>query len=339
MGGGGGFAGSGGNTIDVGEETVVRFEEWKPELGLHARAVLKHKVANPDDVCLESLKLLWLGRQNEAKLRLAHIPAMGENDTVALQDISLPSVAGDKSMSEDVSSSSVLRRSNAVINFCSGPTLLKGLNPKKRVLWSSALLVSRALGRCGIEIPSMRILQRIADPNYEEKHNTSDISNGGSKSSEAYGAQSSESSIFDSFDTAQPQRRQTKSVQQATASSSIFDTFDPAPSSQPASSIFDSFDTAPQKPKPAPSQPASIFDSFDTAPQKPKPAPMQTTDMSSSIFDSFDTAPQKPKPAPKQAAMSSSIFDSFDAAPQKPKPTPSQPASIFDSFDTAPQKP
>ena len=339
MGGGGGFAGSGGNTIDVGEETVVRFEEWKPELGLHARAVLKHKVANADDVCLESLKLLWLGRQNEAKLRLAHIPAMGEN-TVALQDISLPSVACDTSMSEDVSSSSVLRRANAVINFCSGPTLLKGLNPKKRVLWSSALLVSRALGRCGIEIPSMRILQRIADPNYEEKPNTSDISNGGSKSSEAYGAQSSESSIFDSFDTAQPQRRRTKSVQQATASSSIFDTFDPAPSSQPASSIFDSFDAAPQKPKPAPSQPASsIFDSFDAAPQKPKPAPKQAA-MSSSIFDSFDAAPQKPKPTLSQPA---SIFDSFDTAPQKPKSAPKQAAdmssSIFDSFDAAPQKP
>ncbi|KAL7498560.1 hypothetical protein ACHAWT_006431 [Skeletonema menzelii] len=324
MGGGGGFAGSGGNTIDVVEETVVRFEEWKPELGPHARAVLEHNAANADDVCLESLKLLWLGRQNEAKLRLAHIPTMGENDTFALQDISLPSVAFHTSVSEDATSSTVLHRANAVIDFCSGPMLLKGLNPKKRVLWSSALLVSRALGRCGIEIPSMRILQGIADPLYEERPVSSHSSNGNAKSSAmASGAQSSASPIFDSFDTT---RYQTQFPQEAAASSSILHTNDPAPPSQPASSIFDSFDAAPQKPKPVPKQTAdmssSIFDSFDAAPQKPKPVPKQTADMSSSIFDSFDAAPQKPKPVPKQTAdMSSSIFDSFDAAPQRPKAT------------------
>ena len=303
MGGGGGFAGSGGITMEIGEESVVKFEDWKPELGPNARAVLKYKAANADDdVCLESLKLLWLGRQNEAKLRLAHMPAMGENDAVTLQDLSLPSVACDTSISEDSSSSSVLRRANAVINFCSGPTLLKGLNPKKRVLWSSALLVSRALGRCGIEIPSMRILQRIADPLYEEKFTPSDTnageSNGGPKSSGVLSSAAS-SSIFDSFDTAPPQRKQTKPVQQATASSSIFDSYDAAPSSrpcQPSSSIFDSFDAAPQKPKPASLQNSSIFDSFDAAPQKPKPASSQSGEMASSIFDSFDNvAPQKPK--------------------------------------------
>jgi hypothetical protein len=329
MGGGGGFAGSGGISIDISNENVVKFEEWEPDLGSNARAVLEHKAANAvDDVCLESLKLLWLGRRNEAKLRLAHIPAMGESNAVILQDLSLPSVAYDTTVSEDSSSSSVLRRANAVINFCSGPTLLKGLNPKKRVLWSSALLVSRALGRCGIEIPSMRILQRFADPLYDEKSKPSDTNAaeryGGTKLSDASMANSSaaSSSIFDSFDTAPSQRKQTKPAHQVIPSSSIFDSYAPAPPSQPASSIFDSFDAVPQKPKSSiPAQPASIFDSFDTAPQRLKPAPSQTDNMSSSIFDSFDVAPQKPKPAPKQSDdMSSSIFDSFDVAPQKPKP-------------------
>ena len=348
MGGGGGFAGSGGNVVDVGEEIVVKFEEWKPELGPNTRSVLKFKAANgSDDTCLECLKLLWLGRRNEAKLRLAHIPGLGKKKTATLRDLSLPSVSCGACTLESSSGRSVLRRSNAVIDFCSGPMLLKALNPKKRVLWSSALLVSRALGRCGIEIPSMRILQRVADPLYEEKPE-SDTSKRETTPIGMPGAQSSPaSSIFDSFDTAPPRNP----AQKATGPSSIFDSFDAAPqkakstpSSQPTS-IFDSFATAPQKPKVDTGTSSSIFDSFGTAPQKPKSTQKDNGDMSSSIFDSFDAAPQKPKQPPKQqnGGMSSSIFDSFDAAPQKSKQAPKVDAgtssSIFDSFDTAPQKP
>ncbi|KAL7458931.1 hypothetical protein ACHAWC_010739 [Mediolabrus comicus] len=311
MGGGGGFAGTG-STIDDVKVSVDKFEDWTPKLGANATAVLSQKGLNTEkDVCLDSLKLLWLGRPNEAKLRLAHTTETVNGRVAALQDLSLPSVACDMSMKE--SNTTVLRGANAVINFCSGPMLLKGLNPKKRVLWSSALIVSRALGRSGIEIPSMRILQRVADPLYEEKSSNSgsSVKQNGVESSSVLGDKSSaaSSSIFDSFDTAPPQRNQTNPIQEAnTPSSSIFDSFDAAPSKtrsahvkdEPAPSIFDSFDTAPQKAKQ--SQPTSIFDSFDTAPQKPKPSAKQSDDMASSIFDSFDAAPQKPKLAAKQSA-------------------------------------
>jgi len=318
MGGGGGFAtgignniGGGGNLVEAYEEDTIKFDCWKPKLGKSARTVLLPKDPPADDVCFESLHLVWLGRPNEAKLRLSHLSA-NNRDAKDSEDLSFPPIFGTDESSETLENT-VLKRANEIINFCAGPTLLKRMKPKKRVLWTSALLVSRALSRCGIEIPSMRILLQIADPAYEEDEST----NLGVQAAKKTSSNDTTSSIFDSYGAAPPRAKPTAPK--------------PSQTDPMSSSIFDSFDSAPPKPKPTapkPSQPdpmaSSIFDSFDAAPPKPKPAapkPSQTDPMSSSIFDSFDAAPPKPKtaaPKPSQSdPMSSSIFDSFDTAPQK----------------------
>ena len=333
MGGGGGFAGDSGggsNFSDETEDDTIKFDSWEPKLDKIARSVLLPRDP-PDerDVCFESLQLLWLDRPNEAELRLSHMPASCDKLSTT-EDLPFPCAFNAKN------SSTVLKKANEVINLCASPILLKRLRPKKRVLWASALLVSRALNRCGIEIPSMRILQ-IADPSYPED-GTPKI-----KKSVVQAAKKSSNTttlIFDSYDAA-PQKPKATSI---TDSSSIFDSFDVAPprphKPEPpeSSSIFDSFDAAPQKQKTEPQTKSSIFDSYDVAPSKPKTEQPPTP----SIFDSFDTAPQKSKHEPPP--ISSSIFDSFDTAPQKPKApqktevASSTPSSIFDSFDTAPQK-
>ena len=341
MGGGGGFAGNvtGGSSLsDEAEDETIQFDSWEPKLGKSARSVLLAKDPPGDqrDICFESLQLLWLNRPNEAKLRLSYMPASDKLSGM-VGDVLFPcSFATEET---------VLKKANEVINFCACPTLLKRMRPKKRVLWTSALLVSRALSRCGIEIPSMRILL-LADPDYQDDYCSKKRVDQAAKKPNGT---SSSSSIFDSYDVAPPNPMTAPQKQ-------------PVTNAMP-SSIFDSFDAAPPKKPLAPIKPpqtdlmssSSIFDSFDAAPPKPKsvPKPPQTDPMSSSsIFDSFDAAPPKPKSVPKPPPMdpmssSSSIFDSFDAAPPRPKqaaikpppqtkPTPS--SSIFDSFDTAPQK-
>ncbi|KAL9182531.1 hypothetical protein ACHAXT_013183 [Thalassiosira profunda] len=357
MGGGGGFA-SGSSDHNVGadslaqeDEGTVKFDCWRPDLGRSARSVLLTKDSSTDasteDVCFEALKLLWLERPNEATLRLSHMPPRASDDagkeSASYQDVAFPSALCDDDK-ENSTNASVLKAANAIIDFCSGPSLLKRMKPKKRVLWTSALLVSRALGRCGIENPSMHILLQVADPAYDEEEvgTTPPHSGPPNDTQPQVPSTSAPSSIFDSFDAAPPKP---KPKQVATPS-------------QPASSIFDSFDAAPPKPMPAMPQQAqsdsmasSIFDSFDAAPPRPQPTapkPTPSDPMSSSIFDSFDAAPAKPKqvpPKPPSDPMASSIFDSFDAAPPKPKPAAPKPSpadsmssSIFDSFDTAPQK-
>ncbi|KAL7542167.1 hypothetical protein ACHAXR_013156 [Thalassiosira sp. AJA248-18] len=369
MGGGGGFAGSGsiigGASPIVAEEETIKFDSWKPTLGKHARSVLLPKDSPDKDICFESLQLLWLGRPNEATLRLSHLPASGAaKKNVTDEDLPFPPVFSSSEPADVSENTRVLKKTNEIINFCSGPTLLKRMKPKKRVLWTSSLLVSRALSRCGIDIPSMRILLQFADPSYkEDDSNESDNAQQFGTAQVKVQSSSTPSSIFDSYDTApaKPKPGSPKQPEAGAMPSSIFDSFDAAPpkpkaapklpSNPMSSSIFDSFDAAPPKPKAAPKPPSdpmssSIFDSFDAAPPKPKAAPKPPSDpMSSSIFDSFDAAPPKPKAVPKPPSdpMSSSIFDSFDAAPPKPKAAPNPPSdpmssSIFDSFDSAPQK-
>ncbi|KAL7553577.1 hypothetical protein ACHAWF_016877 [Thalassiosira exigua] len=380
MGGGGGFAGGGGSMggagglVEAEGESAVKFDDWKPDLRKSARSVLLSKdQENEADTCFEALQLLWLGRLNEARLCLS-FSEIRKGNAAAGVDLPFPLGFSMAKLAESSAnaSSAVLKKANEIVNFCTGPSLLKRMRPKKRILWTSALLVARALGRCGMEVSSLRILSQVADPAYEEE--------GGETTSVSVNTPSSgaPSSIFEAYDAAPTKPGPTNLSKQPGAAalkqSSIFDSFDAAPakpkaaapkpseSNPTSSSIFDSFDTAPPKKKPEPASPkpsqsdsmsSSIFDSFDAAPPKPKSTPAkssQSDSMSSSIFDSFDAAPPKPKPAPTKASesdpMSSSIFDSFDAAPPKPKPTPPKPSqsdpmssSIFDSFDAAPPMP
>ena len=316
MGGGGGFAGSGSTYGGGGawetEDETEKFDLWTPKLGRSARSVLLPNVTpGEEDIYFESLQLLWLGRSTESMLRLAHVPTNTNSLTV---DFSFPIDLSSRAIAK----TSVLDMANNIMNFCSGPTLLKRLNPKKRVLWSSALLVSRALSRCGIEVPSTNILTQCADPTYKGDAAKTGANDENIKSSNAIAPP-------------RPMYSNDNIV-----SSSLFESFNAAPSKPPK----------PTLPDPSPS---SIFDDFDTAPSKTKLSAaksIQPDSHSSSIFDSFD-APPRPKhsaPNPSSDPMNSSIFDTFAAVPPRPKPTPPTQAapmtsSIFDSFDTAPQKP
>ncbi|EJK68230.1 hypothetical protein THAOC_10610, partial [Thalassiosira oceanica] len=370
MGGGGGFAGPGfSSEFSTSREEaskVVKFDRWSPKLSKSSRLVLKPSQSNRDDVCFDAIQLLWLGRPNEAKIRLSYCtpPKPGLKNGISLVDLPLPPCFS----SESVEETTLVQKANQIINLSSSPFLLKRLKPKKRVLWSSALQVSRALSHCGIEIPSIRILHQAADPEYIEEtcvgvppeKEEESLGRKSAAPSSTFDSKPKPSSIFDSYDA--PVQKP-KPQPDPMASSSIFAGFDAAPAKprpQPAddtmaSSIFDSFDAAPPKPKPKPpSQPAadpmssSIFDSFDALPPKPKPQskpqPVTDTMASSSIFDSFDAAPQRHKTQPKSQpaadpmAASSSIFDSFDAAPQRPKSQAKPQPSIFNSFDAAPPK-
>ncbi|KAL3804783.1 hypothetical protein ACHAWO_005312 [Cyclotella atomus] len=332
MGGGGGFAGSGSvvdNSLDV-EDNSQPFHQWHPGLGLNARSVLQPDIQDSieGDNCFDCLQLLWLDRPNDAMLRLAHMPADRTNSPSVL-DCVAPLVS---SPGGELSITDMVKRTNAIINFCSSPTLLKGLQPQRRVLWSSVMIVSRALNRCGIEIPSLRIALDVGDSVYinETQSQSKKKANTSATNGVHYPAtDTTSSSIFDSFGAPPPKAK-------------------PQPASDPtASSIFDSFDAPPPKAKAQPAadpMASSIFDSFDAPPPKPKAHSTATDPMSSSIFDSFDVPPPKPKTTPSDP-MASSIFDSFDAAPPRPKataqPVASDPmtSSIFDSFDAVPPGP
>ena len=171
MGGGGGFAGSGFSsevpTSSDEDSKVVKFDKWSPKLSKSSRLVLKPSQSNKDDVCFDAIQLLWLGRPNEAKIRLSYCtpPKPGLKNGAALVDLPLPPCLSSESSDE----LTLVQKANQIINLSSSPFLLKRLKPKKRVLWSSALQVSRALSHCGIEVPSWRILQQAADPEYTEE--------------------------------------------------------------------------------------------------------------------------------------------------------------------------
>jgi len=318
MGGGGGFAGArniGDDDLDQEEDETVKFNSWEPMLGKIACSALSTgDPSGGEDICFESLRLLWLGRPHESKLRLSQMNMTTNRASEYIdsaEDLSFPLSFGTEDEAI-FSAATILKKANQIINFCTGPTLLKRMKPDKRVLWTSALLVSRALSRCGIEIPSIRILLS-AGQLYEVEATAS-----GNQTAKLI---DTSSSIFDSYDDL-PQKlkpvAQTKSAADAKPSS-----------------IFDSYEVVHPKPKPAVlTQPDpvsfSIFDSYDAAPPKPKlaaPKPTQPDPMTSSIFDSYEVAPPKPKPAAPNSTqldpVTSSIFDSYDASP--PKPTPAAP--------------
>ena len=304
MGGGGGFAVVGhveddDMSQDDDDDETVKFDSWKPMLGASARSTLLSKFpAEDEDICFESLHLIWLGRRQESMLRLSHMQAnYSSDDNYLVEDLSLPLSLG---ADENTSATSILKKTNQVINLCVGPALLKRMNPEKRVLWTSALRVSRALSRCGMEVQAIRILLQSADHIYQEG-NTATIDAPPPKSkplAQTKPVAAKSYSIFDSYDVAPPKPKPAASIQS-----------DPM-----TSSIFDSFDTAPPQPKPAPSQPAqsdsmtsSIFDSYDVPPSKPK----STTLKPLSIFDAYDALPPKSTPAASPARHSSKTTSEF----------------------------
>ena len=318
MGGGGGFAGArniGDDDLDQEEDETVKFNSWEPMLGIIASNALSTKdPSEGEDICFESLRLLWLGRPHESKLRLSHMNTTanrGSENNDSAEDLSFPLSFGTEDEAI-FSAATILKKANQIINFCTGPTLLKRMKPEKRVLWTSTLLVSRALSRCGIEIPSIRILLS-AGQLYEVE-----VTASGTQTAKTHVLKDNSSSIFDSYDDL-PQKLKPVARPKSAA--------DAMPSS-----IFDSYEVAPPKPKPAVlTQPdpvsSSIFDSYDAAPPKSKPAapkPTQPDPMTSSIFDSYEVAPPKPMPAAPNSTQpdptTSSIFDSYDPAPPKPKP-------------------
>ncbi|KAL7521427.1 hypothetical protein ACHAWX_006106 [Stephanocyclus meneghinianus] len=361
MGGGGGFAGSGGVLNE--EDNTVKFRDWRPCLGASARGVLIPHISSLDgDNCFDCLQLLWLDRPNDAMLRLAHMTVIRETDDAIINDCVVPFISAcTPEESETSGYSGMVKRANAVINFCSGPSLLKVLNPHKRILWSSALLVSSALNRCGIEVPSMRILAEIDNIYDDESNVNGQVKSEKDSSYEIHGAYHVSSnktlSIFDSNNVSSPKLEAKAQPVSDYMSSSIFDSFD-APSPKPkatrqpvpdslSSSIFDAFDAPKPKPKPKPqhasdSMSSSIFDAYDSTPPKSTAKTQPSTDIvSSSIFDSFDPPPRKPKVTQQPASdiMSSSIFDAFDAPPPKPKAKPQSASdnissSMCDSLDS-----
>eukprot|EP00804_Cyclotella_cryptica_P003754 CCRYP_008920-RA/>CCRYP_008920-RA protein AED:0.01 eAED:0.01 QI:160/1/1/1/1/1/3/904/3233 len=364
MGGGGGFAGSGSvsNSPVDAEDDPIKFCEWSPCLSTNARDLLIPHIKNSPngDNCFDCLQLLWLNRPNDAMLRLAHMTANRETDDTIIHDCVTPFISSCEAVSSETSAaswcSSIVKRANAVINFCSGPSLLKVLKPQKRILWTSALLVSSALNRCGIEIPSIRILIEIANPHEDEKYIKSQVKSEKESLSEVHRA-CPQGSPHD----APPVKAKAKAQPVSDVmSSSIFDAFDAPPPklkvkehhvSDMSSSIFDAFDAPQPKPKAKPqtasdNMSSSIFDAFDSLPPKSEAKHQPASgNMSSSIFDSFDVPPPKPKTKPQPASdiMSSSIFDAFDAPPPKPKAKPQPasdtvPSSILDSLDAPASK-
>ena len=327
------------------------FSNWKPKLGdvstrlLGERAVISDV---PEDCSVEIILLFWLGKNVDAVYCLA-----GENN-----EIYESPVAFNKEY-DSCNGSAALEKTNTLMNFTSKSFLLHQIKTGKRLRWRSALLLSRALRRRGLELAAMQTLLEHTKEETEDGEEdihlipTSDSETVPRSSFEGGNLQQAKSSIFDSFDVPPPKaNKKTIPYGGSGMNSSIFDSFDAAPpvkkkpASDPSatnSSIFDSFDTAPPVKNPASSNSAmtsSIFDTFDVpTPKKPVPPPPVTANMESLIFDSFSAPPQKSKPTEtpyiQSGEISSSIFDSFDA-PIPSKNVSNQESgtgSIFDASD------
>lgn len=346
MGGGGGYGSS--TTTDTLIDDV--FDDWIPKLGKASKGLLRDRGLElaKEDPCFRAIQLMWLARKEEAARELAEMdaadtafpqsfdkPIKNVSETKQSQLVSFPFHAPVKMTSESANDR-VLKKANKIVDFVSRPFLLHAMKSSVRSRWASTLLVSHALSRRGIELPSVRCL--LHNTNQDDLDNDDPTEATGKTSSISTGTGSAMQSLASgTFD------RSSKSTQNV--NSSIFDSFNAAPQRVtdqiPSSSIFDSFDT----PRPfakqhinsyAGNMSSSIFDNFDAAPPKPKPAD-HAGQVVSSIFDGFDGPPPKPKLPTGQT--SSSIFDSFDAAPPKSKPqvapqTNHAISSIFDSFDT-----
>ena len=340
------------------------FTDWAPELGPVTKNVLEQRGLDmaKNDPCFKATILIWLSKPIEAARCLSGSSKISKEVANDNSDVIVPPSFdqfsfGTKNVNilpclsppindSTLSFERVIIKSNILISFHAAPFLLKVMKSDKRLLWSSALNVSRALCRRGLELSSVQmLLQYTNSSDFEEENDKMDsLKNKDESSPSAFKsrdaspskANPTQSSIFDSFDTA-PQKP--KPIQ-----SSIFDSFEtapPQPKTTPAqSSIFDSFDTAPQKPKPTPTQ-SSIFDSFNTAPSIISTEQSSQNDMSSSIFDSFTIAPRKPKNVSLDSTnetgeLSSTTYNSFNTPVNNraTSHTSEISSSIFDSFDS-----
>jgi hypothetical protein len=332
-GGGGGYAST--PPVVAAVEAPIKeedFEKWVPRLKAGARNLLLDRglAHSEKDNCLTAVQLMWLGQRDEASCWLtglsrdtggtSKLPDVGDGFLPAIFDLPVETRGYPSSPTTSLRPSlRVCSRVNALLDFLSGPLLLRTMGASKRPKFASALTLSSILIRSGIELPSVQSLLRHSD---RESMTEEKVEIGDEETKEMSMPNPQQaSSIFDEFDV--PARQ-------------------PKPAAQAQSSIFDDFSRAPLKQTTATSSSggmnSSIFDSFDATAKPSRPA--NNGQMQSSIFDTFD-APPPPKKAAGNAApepMQSSIFDSFDAAPPPKKTTVTKPAesSIFADFDTAP---
>eukprot|EP00957_Ditylum_brightwellii_P209077 15360199-Ditylum_brightwellii.AAC.1 len=118
IGGGAGFAGSAmmsGSTFHSGSETVdeVKYENWNPVISDDARKLLNGhgaKIAK-DDTCLETLRLIWLGRCDDASLCLSGCSVNEEDGKVVTDDLAVPPSFGTHDPSSQQRSSAMNRMS------------------------------------------------------------------------------------------------------------------------------------------------------------------------------------------------------------------------------------
>ena len=258
MGGGGGFAGTSFAPASEMPPDDVTFHKWCPQIGEGARNLLTLRglLMVSDDPFLEAVQHLWLGHQSEAGMCLARLP-------VSSVDVVVPPVFDVATSAKTAAkyacvNDRIIAKVNKIINFTSAPLLLKRMKTSQRVRWASALLVSRALQRRGIELPSMRtLLQTTEDNDYVPSFSVGEERE--TPSSEILSASATkdgipQSSMFEFVGAAQKPKL-------------------PAPhesaSEEMSSSIFDSFDAAPQKLKPKAPAPASA----PTPAPAPAPSP------------------------------------------------------------------
>ena len=367
FGGGGGYAGSGTVVSDPTPEEDCYFADWSPMLGKIARDFLRDRglPSALQDSSFYALQLLWLGRREEASHWLSGY--LGCKDGLLpeyFDDNDMPTVMGNTDKSLDTHQR-VISAANKIINFTSGPFLLRKISAGRRTCFASSLLVSRCLARKGLELPSMKVLlqSQISDEGDTPLRNTV------TPKEDSTVPHEQPSSIFDDFATAPTPQKKNVQAKVSNPQSSIFDDFKPAPKQQSAeqanSSIFDSFAPAPVAKVPSTSgeMTSSIFDDFEAPPRQKLPSkpekPGSTPDqMTSSIFDNFEPAPTPSRNSATPSTnsvtasgqLASSIFDDFAPAP-RPKLSTHPPASttvtsasgqlsssIFDDFEPSPRQ-
>jgi len=364
MGGGGGFA-SGPTVIDESGSADLedKFCEWKPVLTDSMRYVLSSRclTSTSNDSCLQTTILLWLNRPNDAALCLigrALNASRGFDESLINSRTRFLHEEFSKNAVTESVSSTALRRVNTLMDFVCRPFLLAAMKAPSSLVTASAVALSDALYRRGLEKSSIQILVNLSDVQHDkEASGTKDsIAATNPRNAVIQAINSPETnSIFESFDAHPTKKLTTSSTNPVSslASESIFDSFSvptttpktkqiPVDPQSESSSIFDSYSVPSVRKTPAgdPSsvKNSSIFDSFDVPAKKDIIQSNQTSNSaneSSSIFDSFTVPIQAKKVASNSEPASSSIFDSF-AVPMQTKKVTSNPepasSSIFDSF-------
>eukprot|EP00557_Chaetoceros_sp_GSL56_P000287 CAMPEP_0176502390 /NCGR_PEP_ID=MMETSP0200_2-20121128/14724_1 /TAXON_ID=947934 /ORGANISM="Chaetoceros sp., Strain GSL56" /LENGTH=3205 /DNA_ID=CAMNT_0017901451 /DNA_START=45 /DNA_END=9663 /DNA_ORIENTATION=+ len=327
FGGGGGFASSGHATTTESEFSETTFDSWKPSLRNFGRQLLENN-AIPNHSCdefMQCIYLHWLNRPNDGALCLT---GKFFSDAHSFQNRGDSFRSGFRSCSNtdnmfETATLRVMTKVNSVLNFACKPTIIQNMTLPEHMHWYTALSVSQALLRMGVEISSLRAILNLATDKPKEMRNKSRTLPPKFDSSVSEQSQNHRStvepSIFDSFDVPPVKAfSTTKTSAPLTKQSSVLhrdNTLMPitANSHHVESSIFDSFEVP--RAKAIPANNVTVATASDQ--------------MSSSIFDSFDLPVPVTKPLPivaeKDPDMNSaattngqsysSIFDSFDVAP------------------------